>query len=89
MKLLNARKVGKHVDNAVYVGRPTKFGSPFGEYERDEACDRFEAYFRSNKQLQAAALEELDGKDLICWCHPKRCHAETYIRFINEEKFGF
>ncbi len=25
------------------------------------------------------------GHDLLCWCAPKRCHAETWICIANEE----
>lgn len=91
MKILNARKVGTSVGGAIYVGRPSKFGNPFDirHSSRDEVCDKFEAYFLSNKELQQACIDELSDKDLICWCYPKRCHAETYVRFLNGIKFGF
>ena len=30
-----------------------------------------------------AALHELRGKNLVCWCAPKRCHAEVLIELAN------
>jgi hypothetical protein len=31
-----------------------------------------------------AALHELRGKDLICWCAPERCHADVLIELVND-----
>jgi hypothetical protein len=31
-----------------------------------------------------AALHELRGKDLVCWCAPERCHAEVLIELAYE-----
>jgi hypothetical protein len=30
-----------------------------------------------------AALHELRGKDLVCWCAPERCHAWVLIKLAN------
>jgi hypothetical protein len=30
-----------------------------------------------------AALHELRGKHLVCWCAPERCHAEVLIELAN------
>jgi hypothetical protein len=30
-----------------------------------------------------AALPELRGKDLICWCAPKPCHADVLLDLAN------
>jgi hypothetical protein len=30
-----------------------------------------------------AALHELRGKHLVCWCAPERCHAEVLIKLPN------
>jgi hypothetical protein len=32
-----------------------------------------------------AALHELRGKELVCWCAPERCHAEVLIELANAE----
>ena len=74
--------------DAVYVGRPTRFGNPFpmhSEGERDKVCDQFEALVTSNPQFIASIKRELRGKDLVCWCAPKRCHADTLLRIANED----
>lgn len=72
---------------AVYVGRPSKFGNPFvlrNESERDEVCDKYEAWLLAQPGLVEAAKRELRGKDLVCWCAPHRCHAHTLLRIANE-----
>jgi hypothetical protein len=30
-----------------------------------------------------AALSELRGKDLICWCAPEACHADVLLELAN------
>ena len=87
--VLNARKVGQHVDNAVYVGRPSKFGNPFSmsnEIYRDIAIENFREYFYRSPELQKAAVEELTGKHLICWCSPKDCHATIIRDYVYERQ---
>ena len=72
--------------DAVYVGRPTKFGNPFEigrDGTRDDVCDKYEQYILARPELQAAAQRELAGKDLVCWCAPLRCHADTLMRIAN------
>lgn len=80
--------------DAVYVGRPTKFGNPFSHLtsgtlaqhlvkDRDEAVKRFEEYLLTNKPLLNAAQAELKGKSLVCWCAPKSCHADILIKYAN------
>ena len=84
-KVFNKR--GPVPEGAVYVGRPTKFGNPFAisaECERDAVCEVFEAYVLSNPALVASIKGELRGKNLVCWCAPLRCHADTLLRIANE-----
>lgn len=80
--------------NAVYVGRPTKWGNPFthllvanakAQFQvatREEAVRRYEEYLRSRPDLMAA-LHELRGRDLACWCAPSACHADVLLRLAN------
>jgi hypothetical protein len=30
-----------------------------------------------------AALPELRGKDLACWCAPERCHGQVLLELAN------
>ena len=85
-KVMNARQVGKHATaNRVYVGRPTKWENPFvigRDGSRDDVIAKYRAWVVRQPTL-VAALQELRGKDLVCWCAPERCHAEVLIELAN------
>lgn len=76
----------------VYVGRPTKWGNTFSHkyntkaiYKtdtREEAVRRYEDYLLANREL-IAALVELKGKVLGCWCSPKLCHAQILAKHAD------
>lgn len=66
---------------AVYCGRGSPWGNPFviGEHgTRDEVCDRYELEI-----LPTLDLTPLIGKDLECWCAPKRCHCDSIIHALE------
>lgn len=72
---------------AVYIGRPTKWGNPYREGPdgtREEVIAKFEAYLRMNPALMEAAKRELAGKDLLCWCAPLPCHGDVLLRIAND-----
>jgi hypothetical protein len=77
----------------VYIGRPSKWGNPFSHLTsktlayyrvstRQEAIDRYEAWLLEQPELMAA-LPELKGKILGCWCAPQSCHGEVLARLAN------
>lgn len=83
-RVYNKRRAGIPVD-AVYVGRPTKWGNPFvvGVHgTREEVIERYEHWIQKNRELMVA-LHELRGKDLVCWCAPLPCHADVLVRLAN------
>jgi hypothetical protein len=64
--------------DAVYVGRGSPWGNPFviGKHgNRDEVCDRFE-----REVLPTLDVTPLQGRDLVCFCAPLRCHADALAR---------
>lgn len=79
--------------DAVYVGRPSKWGNPFkiGDESyypgtpmtREDAVEHFRASVYS-PWLHAEIRKELAGKDLVCWCAPKPCHADVLLEIANE-----
>jgi hypothetical protein len=85
-KVLNVRQVGKQpAADRVYVGRPSKWGNPFAigrDGSRDEVIAKYRAWIVRQPTLMAA-LHELSGKNLVCWCAPERCHAEVLIELTN------
>lgn len=73
--------------DAVYIGRGSPYGNPFviGKHgTRDEVCDKFESMLLATPQLLARVKADLKGKDLVCFCAPKRCHGDTLLRIANE-----
>lgn len=80
--------------DAVYVGRPTKWGNPYSHLPdtlaswqcatRDEAVGAYAAWLADQPALVAAAKMELRGKHLVCWCAPRSCHADILLAVANE-----
>jgi hypothetical protein len=70
----------------VYIGRPSKWGNPFAigrDGTRDEVIARYEAWILTKPGL-LAALPELAGKTLGCWCVPRACHGHVLARLARE-----
>ena len=75
------KSIHRYPPDAVYCGRPSKWGNPFviGKHgDRDHVCDIFE-----NLILPTLDVSELRGKDLVCWCAPLRCHCDAILRKAN------
>ena len=75
--------------------RTTVVGNPFfmkTEKERNEVCEKYEAYFWKTlvhktevvEYLQQALDALASGRDgcLVCWCAPKRCHTATIANYL-------
>ena len=83
--------------DAVYVGRPTKWGNPYSHLPstlatfkvplREHAVLSHAAWIGQleQRELWNAIVPELKGKDLVCWCAPASCHADTLLRIANDE----
>ena len=72
--------------NAVYVGRPTKWGNPFAvkDYGRAQALRLYAAYIEGLVYVGERDLSDLRGKDLACWCRPDEpCHADVLIDIVK------
>jgi hypothetical protein len=70
----------------VYIGRGSKWGNPFpvtDKCPRERAILKYEVWIRRRPDL-LAALPELAGKVLGCYCHPLPCHGEVLIRLLEE-----
>ena len=69
----------------IYIGRPSKWGNPFvvGKHgQRGECIALYESWLRENAAL-FAALDELRGLVLGCWCAPRACHGDLLVRLAN------
>jgi Domain of unknown function (DUF4326) len=63
----------------IYIGRGSKWGNPFRIGEdgtREQVIDLYEQWLLDQPNL-LAALGELTGQVLGCWCAPYRCHGEV------------
>jgi Domain of unknown function (DUF4326) len=78
----NPHPVGKHCE-VCYC--PTHAYDPWpAPHDRREAVDRYRDNLDRDDALQAAAREELAGKDLACWCPlDQPCHADVLLEVAN------
>lgn len=72
-------------EDAIFCGRPSKYGNPgtIGALTRDQACDGYEEYVEARPELKAEFSRELKGRDLICFCAPLCCHCGYLLRITN------
>jgi hypothetical protein len=96
-RVLNATRdkirPGNLPSNAVYIGRATRNGwkqskwhNPFRigrDGTREEVLAKHRAYICDDPVLMAA-LPEIRGKDLVCWCAPEGCHGDLLLALANE-----
>jgi hypothetical protein len=75
---------------AIYVGRPTKWGNPFkvGIHGDRDVCVRLFRKSCCSDDYIRQAREELRGKDLVCWCAPAACHADVLLELANNENIN-
>ena len=78
-------------ENAVYVGRPTKFGNHactlMNNMTRPYAVKLFRDWTEevATPAWFAAVRNELRGKDLACWCPlDQPCHADVLLEIANQ-----
>ncbi len=86
-RVLNKRRDPIPPD-AVYVGRPSKWGNPFfvgTAGTREEVIDMYREYITEMMRAHPGDIEELRGKDLVCWCAPLPCHADVLLELANEQ----
>ena len=85
-KVLNARQDGKHASaTRVYIGRPSKWGNPFvigRDGSRAEVIAKYRTWIVAQPALMNT-LDELRGRDLVCWCAPLACHGDVLIELAN------
>ena len=62
---------------------------------RDEAVDRYETWLRSELKTNKVVVKEMRKLykkftnsgclNLVCWCHPARCHGDVIKKLILEK----
>ena len=81
-EVVNAR----NSDYDVLIARPSKWGNPFivgRDGNREQVIRMYEIHVRRRPDL-IAALPELVGKRLGCYCKPEACHGDVLIRLLKE-----
>jgi Domain of unknown function (DUF4326) len=86
-RVLNKRH-GKTPAGSIYVGRPSKWGNPFKIPEPEKPGDRAMVitqyrHWICNQPDLMAAMGELKGRNLVCWCAPLACHADVLLEISN------
>ena len=78
--------------DAVYIGRAWRgrpespFHNPYilrREKDRDKICDRHKEWLLGQPELIERIKQELKGKNLICFCAPRRCHGDLLLAIAN------
>lgn len=85
-RVLNKRCDSIPID-AVYIGRPSRWGNPFKIEEfdsREECIAAYREWLVRKPELLEAIRRELRGKDLVCWCKPLSCHGDVLLQIAND-----
>ena len=69
----------------VRIDRSTKWGNPFKigrDGTREEVIEKYRRWLAGKSDL-LAAVGELRGKRLGCWCAPLACHGDVLAEIAN------
>lgn len=69
----------------IYIARPGKWGNPFvmgRDGTREEVIEKYREWILTQPEL-LAALPELQGKVLGCWCKPAACHGDVLKELVE------
>jgi hypothetical protein len=79
--------IGRHMYQGGWRLPGSKWANPFRladfGHDRRRVLDAYEAHVRADPALMAA-LPELRGKRLGCWCKPLACHGDILVRLLAE-----
>lgn len=84
MPIVINQRTGGRPAGSVYIGRPSKWGNPFvigKDGTREEVILKYENFVCQS--MLVSQLDELRGKDLVCWCAPQACHGDVLLRLAN------
>ncbi len=93
------RRRHKPTADDVYIGRPSKWGNPYTIQgvtttlakwtckTRDEAIAKYREWIVQQPELMAA-LPELAGKTLVCFCKPAKCHGDVLADLVDAAMEG-
>lgn len=82
--------------DCVYVGRPTRWGNPYGLSRNPDPAEMMAAVRWYTRKIIAdwfpahiySIQHHLRNKNLACWCpHDQPCHADVLLVAANPECF--
>ena len=84
----NHMYIGRNMNHCVAGALGSKWGNPYKANKNNlnllkKCLERYEEHIRSNPDL-FNAVDELEGKELGCWCKPYPCHADILIKLFKE-----
>lgn len=85
MKVYNIKNKNTPKD-AVFIGRPSKWGNPFSigkDGSRKDVIEKYQQYMDNNPELKQLVINELRGKNLVCFCKPLACHGDILLKIAN------
>jgi hypothetical protein len=83
-KVLNKYK-DKIPKDAVYCGRGSKWGNPYIIGRDGTRIEVIELYsINVLPKFTEEELEELRGRDLVCFCVPNPCHCDLLLKEANK-----
>ncbi len=93
---LKGRKPQQLLPGEIYCGRPihmggwnlagSKWANPFKVGTNCQDLDQCILYYMTHIMSTPelfAALPELRGKTLACWCKPNRCHCDILVHLLQ------
>lgn len=75
-------------EDAIYIGRGSKWGNPFKigtDGNRTEVIFKYEEWLKNQSNL-LADIDELKNKSLACFCKPKPCHGDILSKVLTMTK---
>lgn len=90
-RVLNRYTITPFDEEPIYIGRPSKWQNPFPvtkELPRGESVKKFETWVLTQPQLLEDAKRELKGRNLLCFCTPRRCHGDFWLKLVNAANAG-
>ena len=88
-EVFNAKSFDGRANGAIFIGRPSKWGNPYvigRDGTREEVVRLYAERLELLPHLKAAAVEELKGKNLLCFCAPEPCHGNILLKVANADK---
>lgn len=71
--------------DSTYIGRGSKWGNPFvlgRDGDRETVVLAYFEHIKTKPDL-LLALDELRGRDLLCFCAPELCHGDVLMALAN------